>query len=98
MTPIRIPLVAVLLGTPLCALALEQREQPLHTLAVVPMSAAPADPLDGKPAVPRLRDTLRQPLSEGEGLGKPYRLTPEERQRLREQLRGQSATEASREK
>lgn len=98
MTHLRIPFVAALLGVPLCAAALEQREQPIHTLVVVPMVASPADAGEGRPSSPRLRDALRQPMAESEGLGKPYRLSPEERQRLREQLRGQTSTEASREK
>ncbi|MGM9426546.1 hypothetical protein [Hydrogenophaga sp. MI9] len=98
MTHLRIPFAAALLGVPLCAVALEQREQPVHTLVVVPVTASPTDAGDGRPAAPRLRDALRQPMSEGEALGKPYRLSPEERQRLREQLRGQTTTEASREK
>lgn len=38
----------------------------------------------------RLRDVLRQPYDETHEQGsKPYRLTPQERHRLREQLRGQ---------
>jgi len=37
----------------------------------------------------RLRDTLRQPFDDMDDGGKPYRLSVEERQRLREQLRGQ---------
>ncbi|MFP8777752.1 hypothetical protein [Hydrogenophaga sp. RWCD_12] len=98
MTDFRIPIAAALLGVSLCAAALEQRERPVHTMVVVPVTASPADSGDGRPPAPRLREALRQPKSEGEGLGKPYRLSPEERQRLREQLRDQTTTEASREK
>ena len=98
MTHLRIPISASLLWVPLFAAALEQREQPVHTMVVVPGTGSSADAADGRPTASRLRDVLRQPMTEGEGLGKPYRLTPEERQRLREQLRGQTTTEASRDK
>lgn len=98
MTDFRIPIAAALLGVPLCAAALEQRERPVHTLVVVPVTASPVENGDGRASAPRLREALRQPKGEGEELGKPYRLSPEERQRLREQLRGQTTTEASREK
>lgn len=37
----------------------------------------------------RLREVLRQPFDTANGPGQPYRLSDEERQRLREQLRGQ---------
>lgn len=38
-----------------------------------------------------LRDALRQPFERMDDPFKPYRLSVEERQRMREQLRGQSA-------
>jgi len=38
-----------------------------------------------------LRDALRQPFERVDDPFKPYRLSVEERQRMREQLRGQSA-------
>ena len=79
---------ALILGLPLCAPALELRDQPVHGMVVVPMTALPSDTPEGRSPAPRLRDSLRQPLSDGDAAGKPYRLTPEERQRLREQLRG----------
>jgi hypothetical protein len=44
----------------------------------------------------RLRDALRQPFDDMDEGGKPFRLTVEERQRLREQLRGQPVFESSR--
>lgn len=98
MTDFRIPFAAALLGVPLCAAALEQRERPVHTLVVVPVTASPVENGEVRtPALP-LREALRQSKSEGEELGKPYRLSPEERQRLREQLRGQTTTEVSRDK
>ncbi|MGE0099650.1 MAG: hypothetical protein AB7S86_15015 [Hydrogenophaga sp.] len=37
----------------------------------------------------RLRDALRQPFDDVDDTSKPYRLSVEERQRLREQLRDQ---------
>ncbi|WP_291140286.1 hypothetical protein [Hydrogenophaga sp.] len=51
----------------------------------------------GEPRAPmRLRDALRQPYDDVEEGAKPYRLTVEERHRLREQLRGQPSFESSR--
>ena len=80
---------ALFLGLPLCAVALDLRDQPVHSLVVVPMPAATAEAPEGRQASPRLRETLRQSLTDGDGLDKPFRLSPEERQRMREQLRGQ---------
>lgn len=40
---------------------------------------------------PPLREVLRQPVDREDGALKPYQLSPEERQRLREQLRSQSS-------
>ena len=52
---------------------------------------------DDHSSAPHLRDVLRQPLDGiREPGGKPYRLSPEERHRLREQLRSQPAVEQSR--
>jgi len=49
--------------------------------------AAEADaPADARP-VPRLRDSLRQSADNGSEPFQPYRLSLEERQRMREQLR-----------
>lgn len=51
----------------------------------------------GEPRAPmRLRDALRQPFDDVEEGAKPYRLTAEERQRLREQLRLAPQVESSR--
>jgi len=44
----------------------------------------------------RLRDALRQPFDDMDDGGKPFRLSVEERQRLREQLRVQPPFEAHR--
>lgn len=47
----------------------------------------------------RLRDVLRQPLGDvQEPAGKLYRLSPEERHRLREQLRSQPDAQPSKDK
>jgi hypothetical protein len=54
---------------------------------------------DDHSSAPHLRDVLRQPLDGMQEPGsKPYRLSPEERHRLREQLRNQPLTEQSRAK
>lgn len=79
---------AMLLGAPLLSAALELREQPAQPLSTEPMAVAPAEAPDGRPASVRLRDSLRQPLADGYAGSKPFRLSPEERQRMREQLRG----------
>ena len=85
----RYPFIAMLLGLPLGAPALELREQPIHSMVLLPTPSVPSDATEGRQAAPRLRDSLRQPLStDNEATAKPYRLTPEERQRLRDQLRG----------
>lgn len=44
----------------------------------------------------RLRDALRQPFDDMDDGGKPFRLSAEERQRLREQLRVQPPFESHR--
>lgn len=79
---------AVLLGAPLLSAALELREQPVQPLAAEPVAVAPAESPEGRPAAIRLRDSLRQPLADGDAASKPFRLSPEERQRMRQQLRG----------
>ena len=62
------------------------------TVTVVPIS------IDGGEArAPmRLRDALRQPFDDMDDGGKPFRLSVEERQRLREQLRVQPPFESLR--
>lgn len=84
----------MVLGLPTWAHALDLREPPLQAMTVVPSVSAEAE--DARPTH-RLRDALRQPVSADESSGKPYRLSVEERQRLREQLRSQTA-EAERNK
>ena len=56
---------------------------------VMPISVEEGEPRN----VLRLRDVLRQPFDDMEDNAKPYRLSVEERQRLREQLREQSPHE-----
>lgn len=54
-------------------------------VAVLPISADENDPRGAM----RLRDALRRPVDDMDESRKPYRLSVEERQRLREQLRDQ---------
>ena len=54
-------------------------------VAVLPISAEEIEPR----TTMRLRDALRQPFDDMDDSRKPYRLSVEERQRLREQLRDQ---------
>ena len=81
-------LSAMLLGLPLGAAALDLRDRPMHGLLVVPEASAPAESTEARSPAPRLRDALKQSVSESDPASKPYRLSPEERQRMREQLRG----------
>lgn len=72
-----------------------QDRRPIPASAEASHSAPPvasghvAEPAEPRPVVP-LRDSLRQSWSDTGD--KPYRLSSEERQRMREQLRAQSAT------
>lgn len=66
----------------------------LTNVEAVPLSVMPIsvqeEPLH---TAPRLRDVLRQPYDDQQELAnKPYRLSAEERHRLREQLRSQADT------
>lgn len=54
-------------------------------VAVLPVSVDEIDPR----STMRLREALRQPFDDMDDSRKPYRLSVEERQRLREQLRDQ---------
>jgi hypothetical protein len=80
-------LSAVLLGSSLSAAAVDLRDRPVNGMLVLPAAAVPSEAPESRSPAPRLRDTLKQPVSESDPAGKPYRLSPEERQRLREQLR-----------
>ena len=68
-------------------------ESPAHqdqvqaAVVVLPLESAAGEPRGSM----RLRDALRYSVSDGDAEEvKPYRLSTEERQRLREQLRSQS--------
>jgi hypothetical protein len=66
----------------------DQRLHPVSSdtpVAVLPVSVDEIDPR----STMRLRDALRQPFDDMNDSRKPYRLSVEERQRLREQLRDQ---------
>ena len=66
---------------------------PAHdAAAVIPISVDGGDAR----APTRLRDALRQPFDDMDDGAKPFRLSVEERQRLREQLREQPPFESSR--
>lgn len=80
--------LAVVLGLPTWALALDLREPPLQAMTVSP--SVSSDPGEARQHH-RLRDALRQPVNADEPAGTPYRLSVEERQRLRKQLRSQTA-------
>ena len=82
-------LLALLVGLPLGSGALELPEHATNALVIMPPSAATTEAPEVRAASARLRDALRQPVSDGEVTGKPYRLSAEERQRLRELLRVQ---------
>ncbi|MBL0918184.1 MAG: hypothetical protein IBJ14_05745 [Hydrogenophaga sp.] len=70
----------------------DSREPAHESAAVMPISID-----GGEPRAPmRLRDALRQPFDDMDDGAKPFRLSVEERQRLREQLRGQPPFESSR--
>ena len=87
MTPQK-TVLALVLGLPTWAHTLDLREPPLQAMTVLP--TAPSDPGDARQQH-RLREALRQPVNADESPSKPYRLSVEERQRLREQLRSQTA-------
>lgn len=86
--------VSLLSGLSLTAVAEDRRYPPSPTeahrsvLPTPPLPAHAADHIEARNTIP-LRESLR--LSWGEADDKPYRLSSEERQRMREQLRAQSA-------
>ncbi|MBA4265284.1 MAG: hypothetical protein C0453_09395 [Comamonadaceae bacterium] len=76
-----------LLLVPACVLAADQRPVTVPTESV--MSVVPLSMMEPETrATVRLRETLRQPYDDEIEQNKPYRLSAEERVRLREQLRG----------
>lgn len=83
-------LFVLCVGFPLGAVALEVPEPAVAAPVVTSApGAAPVDAPEVRASSVRLRDTLRQPVADGQVAAKPYRLSTEERQRLRELLRGQ---------
>jgi predicted nucleotidyltransferase len=71
--------------------------QRVHAVAAdVPTTVLPISVGDGSEVrgPMRLRDALRQPFDDMDDTSKPYRLSAEERQRLREQLREQPPYDA----
>jgi len=70
----------------------DQRAHPMPTNASVMVMPISVDEGESRNVL-RLRDVLRQPFDDMEDNAKPYRLSVEERLRLREQLRGQSPHE-----
>jgi len=77
----------MLLLVPAWALAADQRPEAVPTesaMSVVPISMMEPETR----ATVRLRESLRQPYDDEIEQNKPYRLSAEERLRLREQLRG----------
>lgn len=92
-------------GLLVCAGAAAVNAQPLGSgrLPTDLTNAAPLDapsPMPGDPSgSQRLRDVLRQPLNTPPAANSPpYRLSPDERHRLREQLRSQPNTESGKNK
>lgn len=72
------------------SVAADNRIHPLPSDAppmLLPVTADLAEPRSAT----RLRDALRQPHDDVEEDIKPYRMSVQERQRMREQLRSQSA-------
>lgn len=79
--------VCLLLLIPAWAFSADQRppsEAAENAVAVMPISMVEPEARSH----PRLRDSLRQPHDDEPEISKPYRLSVEERHRLREQLRG----------
>lgn len=87
MNPSTCTFVCLLSVVPLGASALEVREHPVQSMVIVPVEGD-ADASE-RPAAPALRESLRQLPGAAESQAKPYRLSPQERARLREQLRKQ---------
>ena len=80
-------------GLALCVWGSVQAAEPVRVPAAAPEGSAMAIPVvmdeAGPKTPPRLRDLLRQSSEGSSNNAQPYRLSPEERQRLREQLRQQ---------
>lgn len=89
------PLGSLLLCLPSLGMAADMPAQ--HDQVQAAVMVVPAELPEQGPRGPlRLRDALRHSVSDSDTETKPYRLSTEERQRLREQLRSQSFDDASR--
>lgn len=86
--------VHLLLLAPLGSQALEVREHPVQSMVIVPVDGGGDGNAPERQSVPALRESLRQSPGSTEPEFKPFRLSPEERMRLREQLRKQMNGEA----
>lgn len=88
--------VALSLTCPLWAQALTQSsyglEPPLGSM--IQVAAGPQDATESTQPLP-LRDAVRPSPRGTDASGKPFRLSAEERRRLREQLRSQSVQEGT---
>ncbi len=90
-------LTSAILLSVISSLAAAQDTQRVHPVpsdapaAVMPISLGEPSEVRGPM---RLRDALRQPFDDMDDTSKPYRLSVEERQRLREQLREQPPYES----
>lgn len=89
MNPSTCTFVCLLAVVPLGASALEVREHPVQSMVIVPVEGGGEADATERPAAPALREALRQLPGVAESQAKPYRLSPQERARLREQLRQQ---------
>lgn len=78
----------MLLLAPSLSGAADNRVHPLPSDDMGSVLPITADTVEPRSAI-RLRDTLRQPYDDLD-VDKPYRMSLQERQRLREQLRSQS--------
>ena len=79
----------LLVLAPTLSVAADNRVHPLPSDApamVLPITAELGEPRSAL----RLRDALRQPYDDVDEDNKPYRMSVQERQRMREQLRSQS--------
>ena len=87
MKPFALRSFCILLLLPAWVAAADQPMPPdTAERAMVAMPISMAEPETRDPT--RLRDSLRQPFAEEIESNKPYRLSAQERHRLREQLRG----------
>ena len=82
----------LLVALPTLGLAQGKRAHPLPDDAAVSVLPIAAESTEARSAA-TLRDSLRQPFDDADN--KPFRLSSEERQRMREQLRNPSVYETT---